>query len=196
MMPGNSWEPGWNDSAPFLAFSLLFGDVGSARSCFLPESPTREDLLRASVFADGAVAAVEQRLREIGVAAFKLGIAMSPIRRFKGLSWSYKYSEGFTEMMLLMASTATECRALETMLIARFRARPGCYNEKPGGEGIRDSELLCFTYAVFADAGTGRALGLPAREVPGHRTALRSRSPRSRRRHRRSGRHCRSHRAP
>ena len=28
---------------------VLFGDVGSARSCFLPESPAREDILRARV---------------------------------------------------------------------------------------------------------------------------------------------------
>ena len=61
-------------------------------------------------------------------------------------------------MALLMASTATECRILERMLIAAFRARTGCHNEAPGGEGMRDSDSLCFAYCVFADAGTGRPL--------------------------------------
>ena len=112
----------------------------------------------AAAAFQGATAAVEQRLREIGVAAFKLGIAMSPMERFRGHHWSYAISEGFTEMVLLMASTATECRILERMLIATFRALPGCHNEAPGGEGMRDSESLCFAYCVFADAGTGRPL--------------------------------------
>ena len=64
----------------------------------------------------------------------------------------------FTEVALLMVSTATECRTLKRLLIATFRARPGCHNEAPGGEGMRDSELLCYAYCVFADAGTGRPL--------------------------------------
>lgn len=98
----------------------------------------------AAAAFQGATAAVEQRLCEIGVAAFKLGIAMSPMERFRGHHWSYAISEGFTEMALLMASTATECRILERLLIATFRARPGCHNEAPGGEGMRDSELLCY----------------------------------------------------
>ena len=112
----------------------------------------------AAAAFQGATAAVEKRLCEIGVAAFKLGIAMSPMERFKGHHWSYAISEGFTEMALLMASTATECRILERMLIAAFRARTGCHNEAPGGEGMRDSDSLCFAYCVFADAGTGRPL--------------------------------------
>ena len=64
---------------------------------------------------------------------------------------------GFTEMALHVASNATECSILERMLIATFRARPGCQNEAPGGEGMHNSESLCFAYCVFADAGTGRA---------------------------------------
>ena len=110
----------------------------------------------AAAFA-GARVAVEQRLQEIGVAVFKLGIATWPIDRFRAHAWSYAY-EGFTEMALLMASTATECRRLERMLIATFRERRGCFNEAPGGEGMRDSENLCYAYCVFADAGTGRPL--------------------------------------
>jgi len=112
----------------------------------------------AAAAFQGATAAVEQRLCEIGVAAFKLGIARSPVERFRGHHWSYAISEGFTEMALLMASTATECRILERLLIAAFRARPGCHNEAPGGEGMRDSDSICFAYCVFADAGTGRPL--------------------------------------
>ena len=102
-------------------------------------------------------------------AAFKLGVAMCPIERFKVHPWSYARSEGFTEMSLLMASSATECRKLERLLIATFRGRPGCHNEAPGGEGMRDSESLCYAYCVFADAGTGRPLVVRQRVVTSKR---------------------------
>ena len=113
---------------------------------------------------EDATSVVEQRIQDIGCAVYKIGIAMDPIQRFKGYSWSYIY-EGYEEMLLLVASTATQCRILERLLIERFKGRQGCQNEAPGGEGMRDSTNLCFVYAVFCDGGTGRAWGLSARKA-------------------------------
>ena len=123
----------------------------------LREGPALEAL-------EDATSVVEQRIQDIGCAVYKIGIAMDPIQRFKGFSWSYIY-EGYEEMLLLVASTATQCRILETFLIERFKGRPGCQNEAPGGEGMRDSSNLCYVYAVFCDGGTGRAWGLSARKA-------------------------------
>ena len=113
---------------------------------------------------EDATSVVEQRIQDIGCAVYKIGIAMDPIQRFKGFSWSYIY-EGYEEMLLLVASTATQCRILERLLIERFKGRQGCQNEAPGGEGMRDSTNLCFVYAVFCDGGTGRAWVLSGRKA-------------------------------
>ena len=113
---------------------------------------------------EDATSVVEQRIQDIGCAVAKIGSARDPIQRFKGFSWSYIY-EGYEEMLLLVASTATQCRILERLLIERFKGRQGCQNEAPGGEGMRDSTNLCFVYAVFCDGGTGRAWGLSARKA-------------------------------
>ena len=53
-----------------------------------------------------------------------------------------------------------ECRMLETRLIRKARALPGCYNVAPGGEGIQASifEGKVFCYMVFATAGNGIGL--------------------------------------
>ena len=63
-------------------------------------------------------------------------------------------------MDVMHMGSAEECRALEIDLIARLRKVPGCYNHKPGGEGISAhsnvaASTSCYCYAVYAPSGSG-----------------------------------------
>ena len=68
----------------------------------------------------------------------------------------------WTFMDVMYAGTRAECRLLEIALISRLGPIPGCYNTRPGGEGISASggasAPLCYCYTVFSPAGHGKGL--------------------------------------
>ena len=93
------------------------------------------------------------------VCIFKVGIAYDPDHRWRNKDFGYAPEQIWTFMDVLHRGRVAECRALEIDLIARLRDVPGCYNDKPGGEGISANSATCSAechcYAVFAPAGSG-----------------------------------------
>jgi hypothetical protein len=94
-----------------------------------------------------------------GVIIFKVGIAAEPSIRYNNLEFGYA-KEGIWRLMdVVVRGPANVCRQLEIELISALGPVQGCYNEKPGGEGVgKDKVHLCFVYLVVADAGHGHAL--------------------------------------
>ena len=90
---------------------------------------------------------------------FKIGIAYSPEDRWNNNVFGYATEERWMFMDVIMcAGSVEQCRALEIDLIARLQKVPGCYNIKPGGEGIFSASgklLACYCSAVYAPAGSG-----------------------------------------
>ena len=90
---------------------------------------------------------------------FKVGIAYDPVHRWGNADFGYVTEQTWMFMDVLHRGPVGECRSLEIDLIARLRAIAGCYNEKPGGEGISENSsgvpVECYCYCVFAPAGSG-----------------------------------------
>ena len=62
-------------------------------------------------------------------------------------------------MDVVVRGPANVCRQLEIELVSALSTVQGCYNQKPGGEGVgKDRVRLCFVYLVVADAGHDHAL--------------------------------------
>ena len=97
---------------------------------------------------------------------FKVGIAHDPAHRWSNNEFGYVLEHIWMFMDIMVASSPLECRELEITLIAQLQSVSGCYNIKPGGEGIRSSDSTppagtdgtCYCYVVFAPAGGGRGL--------------------------------------
>ena len=93
------------------------------------------------------------------VAIFKIGIAYDPKHRWWNDEFGYDTEQTWMFMDVMHHGTVEECRSLEIDLIARLQHLPGCYNVKPGGEGISahssTSSSGCYCYAVYAPAGSG-----------------------------------------
>lgn len=97
----------------------------------------------------------------MGALVFKIGIAADPLSRYHNLCFGYAREGIWRFMDVLLAGYAFRCRAWEISLIRALKDVPGCYNEKPGGEGVAPTrDHRCFLYLVVADAGGG--LGLHA----------------------------------
>jgi hypothetical protein len=110
-------------------------------------------------FFDHAVSRLMMWKRLFGVIVFKVGIAAEPTKRYHEPDFGYAKEGIWRFMDVVVSAPANFCRHLEIELISAFRAVPGCYNEKPGGEGVsKDRVHLCFVYLVVADAGHGHAL--------------------------------------
>ena len=91
--------------------------------------------------------------KSLGVFAFKIGIAYSPLDR-----WGrYELEEMWMFMDVMHEGNPEECRCLEKELIGKLKPISGCYNVLPGGEGIRAGVTVgkCFCYVVYAVAGDG-----------------------------------------
>ena len=97
--------------------------------------------------------------RLFGVIIFKVGIAAGPSIRYNNLEFGYA-KEGIWRLMdVVVRGPANVCRQLEIELISALSTVQGCYNQKPGGEGVgKDRVHLCFVYLVVADAGHGHVL--------------------------------------
>ena len=101
------------------------------------------------------------------LAVFKVGIAHDPAHRWSNDEFGYVRERMWMFMDIMVASSPGVCRELEIALIARLQSVAGCYNIKPGGEGISKSgstpdsvgtDGTCYCYVVFAPAGGGRGL--------------------------------------
>jgi hypothetical protein len=96
---------------------------------------------------------------KLGPLAFKIGIAADPIERWTNSAFGYLHDRQWHVMEVCWRGPANICRALEIDLIAATRGISGCYNDSPGGEGVRpDRTHTCFVYLVCAAAGTGMSL--------------------------------------
>ena len=98
----------------------------------------------------------------LGVCVFKVGIAYDPAHRWGNSDFGYQTEQIWSFMDVSHRGPVAECRALEIALLSRLRNIPGCYNHKPGGEGISENSATssseCYCYSVFAPAGHGRSL--------------------------------------
>ena len=139
---------------------------GSIRTAPLHRGPAAQALRETR-------AMVQATLAEASIPIFKVGICYDPVHRWRGEDWSYVH-EGYDFMQLLMWSTATDCKHLEMLAIEQYKDRPGCrcQNETTGGDGIADSEDMCYCYLVVADVsdpqwGRKRRRGLPRPQQDG-----------------------------
>lgn len=97
----------------------------------------------------------------LNICIFKIGIAFCPEHRWRNPEFGYVTEETWMFMDVMHMGSAEECRTLEIDLIARLRKIPGCYNHKPGGEGISAhsaASTSCYCYAVYAPAGSGASV--------------------------------------
>ena len=86
----------------------------------------------------------------------KVGIAFNPAHRWRNDDFGYVHEKMWMFMDVMHSGSANECRSLEKDLIQSVRRLPGCYNTRPGGEGVRSATPgTCYCYAVYAPAGSG-----------------------------------------
>jgi hypothetical protein len=92
----------------------------------------------------------------IGPIIFKIGIAAEPSHRFNNLEYGYR-REGIWQFMdVVLCGSARVCRQWEIDLIFALQSFAGCYNVKPGGEGVgKERTYICYLYIVVCDAGSG-----------------------------------------
>jgi hypothetical protein len=95
----------------------------------------------------------------LGPTAFKIGIAANPEERYFNTEHGY-FKEGIWQFMCVCwTGGAQECRQAEISLITASRNLAGCYNLKPGGEGVSPERThSCSVYLVLAAAGHGISL--------------------------------------
>jgi hypothetical protein len=174
--PSNAWDAfqNFDDVCKFL-------ELQQVPRCALRPPPGQDDVLWDALHdctASTACPTSESASREFwvlghvadrlamwrclfGVITFKIGIAADPASRYRNPAFGYMREGIWRFMDVLLAGPAFQCRAWEISLIRALKAVPGCYNEKPGGEGVAPTrDHRCYVYAVVADAGGG--LGLQA----------------------------------
>jgi len=95
----------------------------------------------------------------LGVMAFKIGIASDPQDRYENAEFGYQHESVWLCMDVVWKGPANQCRELEIRLIRSLQQLPGCYNQRPGGDGVAPHrDHTCFCYMVLAPAGLGRGL--------------------------------------
>ena len=82
---------------------------------------------------------------------FKIGITTNPIHRWHNVRYGYRQSaERFDRMILLLATDSGPAAAfLEAALISRFKKFGGCRNVASGGESLKPTIEVFFTYLVI-----------------------------------------------
>ena len=159
-LAGRGCAPPWHNREDLVRFASSFGivptvepPIGNAVVWCLP--PTRPLFSNFQHCARRLVA----WMIKLGPLAFKIGIAADPIDRWTHSEYGYLRDRQWHVMEVCWQGPANMCRALEIDLIAASRGISGCYNDSPGGEGVRpDRTHMCFTYLVCAAAGTGLSL--------------------------------------
>ena len=87
---------------------------------------------------------------------FKIGITGNPSERYRCREIGYVKGNIWLGMKLLFEGPAELCRQSETILIGSCQQIQGCYNIRPGGEGVAAGSMhRCFCYIVFAPVGDG-----------------------------------------
>ena len=110
---------------------------------------------------DHAVARLLMWSELLGPIAFKVGIASDTRDRWHCPEIGYAREERWHFMDVVLEGPANRCRHMEMALVSRCKGVPGCYNVKPGGEGVNPTRThMCRVYWVIAEAGLG--LGLAA----------------------------------
>ena len=95
----------------------------------------------------------------VGRFLFKIGIVADPVGRFRNAEFGYALEGLWHFMDVLLEGPADLCRDLEIQLIAAFGCVLGCYNDKPGGEGVNPTRKhVCSVYVVMANASSGVGL--------------------------------------
>ena len=93
------------------------------------------------------------------VCIFKIMFAYDPKHQWLNTDFGYITEERWMFMDVLHRCPVAERCTLETDLITQLGNIPGCYNDKPGGEGISKhsttSSSECYCYDLFAPAGSG-----------------------------------------
>ena len=96
-----------------------------------------------------------------GIIVFKIGIAADPTHRFRNPEFGYIKERVWHLMDVVLRGPANLCRVLEMQLISAMGLVQGCYNLKPGGEGVgKDQTYGCCVYLVVAEAGHGMGLSV------------------------------------
>lgn len=100
----------------------------------------------------------------LGICIFKVGIACDPVHRWFNREFGYAHERRWMFMDVMHVDTPEVCCRLETDLITALKPMAGCYNTRPGGEGISlhggastcgGASPPCHCYAVYAPAGSG-----------------------------------------
>ena len=140
--------------------------VFSGLTSFFAESAleTPMMLLRPSTHVVARLAMWQAALE---VLIFKVGIAADPVQRYRNAEYGCQHEGHWQFMDVLVQARASTCCMLEKLLIRSMGSMTGCvgcYNEKPGGEGVQnDSGHDCFVYLTVAEAGHGRDLAKEAK---------------------------------
>jgi hypothetical protein len=158
---GRRLDPPWRNREDMVRFASSLGIVrtvepprGNAVVWYLPPA--------APMFSnfEHCVRCLVAWMVKLGPLAFKIGIAADPTERWTNSAFGYLHDRQWHVMEVCWRGPANICRALEIDLIAATRGISGCYNDSPGGEGVRpDRAHMCFVYLVCAAAGTGMSLG-------------------------------------
>jgi hypothetical protein len=153
-------DPPWRNREDMVRFASSLGIVrtaeppkGNAVVWYLPPA--------APMFSnfEHCVRCLVAWMMKLGPLAFKIGIAADPVERWTNSAFGYLHDRQWHVMEVCWQGPANICRALEIDLIAATRGISGCYNDSPGGEGVRpDRTHMCFVYLVCAAAGTGMSL--------------------------------------
>ena len=148
--------------------SVVFSGITS----FFPESALETEVLVWPFKHVVARLAMWQAV--LGILIFKVGIAADPRQRYRNPEYGYQHEGPWQFMDVLVQARASTCCVLEKLLIRSLGSISGClgcYNVKPGGEGVQaDSGHDCFVYLTIAEAGHGRDLAKEAkrRRLSGH----------------------------
>lgn len=126
--------------------------------CHIEVRPPGHRLINWDPFAY-AVARLAAWARALGPMAFKIGIAADARDRFFNQEYGYRREGLWHFMDQILEGRADECRQLEIALIAACGQIAGCYNDKPGGEGVNPARThMCVVYAVVSAAAEGVGL--------------------------------------
>ncbi len=85
-------------------------------------------------------------------AVFKIGITANPSSRWNHSKYGYALDrrEKWDGLKVLAINSSSFSAALlESFLISKFKGKPGCRNENPGGESASPGEGPHFTYVVY-----------------------------------------------
>ena len=154
--------------APFASVRQLRHDIAQflprGRLTAAPSLPDLDSVLFAlpqGPDAEEAVFYILQRFQMWqaafdDIAAFKVGIAIDPVERYGD---GYAQDGDWVFMDVVFRGSVQACHEMERTLIKLLQGIAGCYNIKPGGEGISVlTEATCHCYIVYAAAGLGVGL--------------------------------------